>query len=192
VPDRRSGFDQGPYRRSGRRRSRWYMSVSGLVPPYSRAASTISSTTTGSRRPGRSWSCACCSRRSPGAKRSPPSHRRRRRCPPVHRPAHRAIDRRTELESRAVLDASALRLVRVDRAAQGLFGFPTTLLKYHVIEPSSPTADADHRWSATGAGAVVGSPGPEGSAVGGESGESSWCGPAHVVSPAELLEGLRG
>ena len=45
---------------------------------------------------------ACCSRRSPGAKRSPPSHRRRRRCPPVHRPAHRAIDRRTELESRAV------------------------------------------------------------------------------------------
>src|SRR6185436_4201226 len=38
-------------------------------------------------------------------------------------------------------------------------------------------------------GVVVGSSGPEGSAVGGESGESSWCGPAHVVSPAELLEG---
>ena len=33
---------------------------------------------------------------------------------------------------------------------------------------------------------------PEGSAVGRESGESSWCGPAQVVSPAELLEGLRG
>jgi len=67
---------------------------------------------------------------------------------PSYRPAHRAG------EPGRASTPRPLRLVRVDRAAQGLFGFPTTLLKYHVIEPSSPTAGADHRWSATGAGVV--------------------------------------
>jgi len=108
VPDRRAGFDQGPDRRSGRRRShRLVHECLAASSRPTRARLPPSAPPPRARRAGRSWSRACCSRRSSGAKRSPPSHRPRRRCPPVHRPAHRAIDRRTELESRAVLDASA-------------------------------------------------------------------------------------
>jgi len=74
VPDRRAGFDQGPDRRSGRRRShRLVHECLAASSRPTRARLPPSAPPPRARRAGRSWSWACCSRRSPGAKRSPPS-----------------------------------------------------------------------------------------------------------------------
>ena len=130
----------------------------GVVPPYSCAASTISSTTTGSP----SWTLVVSGmlfkkvvRReakpavapSPQALPAGPSTGA-----PSYRPAHRAG------EPGRASTPRPLRLVRVDRAARGLFGFPITLLKYHVIDPLIGAMVESSRGNALGPPKTAGHP----------------------------------